>query len=112
FLPVFRVALSAKEIQPSVLSSLPRFIAGLPSSAISPDDGKRIIEATTRTLNTGQIPMTTILVCLESLGLLAKRVSYDFSDAEVMMVVGATTQALAHPKRIVRQKAAAIRNIW
>ncbi|CAJ0591728.1 unnamed protein product [Cylicocyclus nassatus] len=112
FLPVFRVALDAKDIQPSVLSSLPRFIGGLPSSAISIDDGKRIIAATTRTLNNGHPPMVTVLSCLEALGLLAKRASYDFRDADITTVVGAATQALAHPKRIVRQKAAAIRNLW
>ncbi|KHJ77058.1 hypothetical protein OESDEN_23322 [Oesophagostomum dentatum] len=112
FLPVFRVALSSREVQPDVLSALPRFIAGLPSAAISPDDGKRIIQAVTRTLKAENMPMRIILACLESLGSLAQRTNYDFANSDIDAVVGATTQALAHQKRIVRQKAAAIRNLW
>ncbi|EYC40533.1 hypothetical protein Y032_0608g603 [Ancylostoma ceylanicum] len=113
FLPVFRVALSnGNVIQPAVLTALPRFISGLPSDGVSPDDGQRIIKAVTRTLNAESTPMNIVLACLESLRLLAQRVNYNISETDIATVVGATTRALAHPKRIVRQKAAAIRNLW
>lgn len=53
-----------------------------------------------------------VLACLDSLKLLAQRVNYDVSETEIAAIVGATTKALGHPKRIVRQRAAAIRNLW
>ncbi|KIH69641.1 hypothetical protein ANCDUO_00017 [Ancylostoma duodenale] len=112
FLPVFRVALSnGSVIQPAVLSALPRFISGFPLNEVSPGDRLRIIKAVTRTLDAVNTPMNIVLSCLESLRLLAQRVG-DVSEWEIATVVGATTKALGHPKRIVRQKTAAVRNLW
>ncbi|RCN50700.1 hypothetical protein ANCCAN_03313 [Ancylostoma caninum] len=112
FLPVFRVALSnGSDIQPAVLSALPRFISGFSSGGVSPGDRLLIIKAVTGTLDGINTPMNIVLACLESLRLLAQRVN-NVSESEIATVVGATTKALGHPKRIVRQKAAAIRNLW
>ncbi|KAK6754078.1 hypothetical protein RB195_013218 [Necator americanus] len=113
FKTVFRVALSTgKDIQPAVLSALPRYVAGLQPSDILPEDGLQIIKAVTATMDNTNTPMTTVLACLESLELLAQRASYDFSDSDITIVIGTTTKALGHRKRLVRQKAALVRNIW
>ncbi|ETN68248.1 hypothetical protein NECAME_15934 [Necator americanus] len=84
FKTVFRVALSTgKDIQPAVLSALPRYVAGLQPSDILPEDGLQIIKAVTATMDNTNTPMITVLACLESLELLAQRASYDFSDSDI-----------------------------
>ncbi|KJH49939.1 hypothetical protein DICVIV_03886 [Dictyocaulus viviparus] len=113
FLPVFRAALTCdKETNSLVLLALPRFIAGLPTDGISLEDVFCVISALSKTLMADDKPMSVILSCLESLELLSRKIRRNFSDANISMVTSATVHALAHHKRVVRQKAAVVRNLW
>ncbi|WKY09151.1 hypothetical protein Q1695_001929 [Nippostrongylus brasiliensis] len=112
FVPVFLLALSAENPIPVIFSALPRLIASLSEEKIRFEDGRRIIEALTRRLMEDPTPMKVALECLESLELAAKHIPHCISTSTSGMVVGATTKALGHSKRVVRQKAASVRNLW
>lgn len=113
FLPVFLVALSTeKHVDFAVLSALPRFISAVSEEKIGAVDGLAIVDALTRTISAETTPMAVVLDCLESLEVIARRLQHCISGKTVVMVAGATTNALGHTKRVVRQKAAAVRNTW
>ncbi|KAJ1352471.1 hypothetical protein KIN20_008811 [Parelaphostrongylus tenuis] len=113
FLPVFRTALTNdKETDPVVLHALSRFIAGSPAGNFSSEDSHCMVKALTKTLSAPDVPLSTMLSCLDSLELGYSKIRHCLTNATIAMIISATVHALGHKKRIVRQKAAVVRNLW
>uniref|UniRef100_A0A7I5ECY5 MMS19 nucleotide excision repair protein n=1 Tax=Haemonchus contortus TaxID=6289 RepID=A0A7I5ECY5_HAECO len=113
FLPVFLVALSeSQEARREVISVLPKFISALPPDKIQPVQARTIVESLTRVLLEERAPMNAVLDCLTSLELIPRCIAQGLTPDTIALVLRATIHTLGHSKRVVRRKAASVRNIW
>ncbi|CAD6186883.1 unnamed protein product [Caenorhabditis auriculariae] len=110
-LPMFMDSLRRDEaLSTSVFRSIPSFIQV--AEVLDPQNIAVLVNRISNVINNDSTKMATVLDSLESLRFLAARQPARSLQPFIQPVTVALNKLLAHRKRLIRQRAAAVKNTW